>query len=157
MRAITLKTKEEKTRDVMYYRIHDLISNGRFCKDYELRDIVLSKWEQDEDFCLGFVVSDDVELEISITATNKVEKDSVGSKLRLDSEMFPEGLMVPNSVRLSMDWKEDSINRYKIVKLNFEDIKGMIREGKDSKDIEKRFGIPLTEKECENLMKRDHI
>ena len=154
MRGTVFAMTDEKQRDEMFKNVSEQVKGSKFNRDYELKDIILNTWENRGEYCMGIVISDNVAVEFAINSVNTTENGETGSKLCVTSGILPNGLVIPNEVRITMEWKEDSINRYKVVKLYSDEIKEMIRDGKSSEEIEKRFGIPLNEEERKKLIEK---
>lgn len=154
MRGTVFAMTDEKQRDEMFKNVSEQVKGSKYSRDYELRDIVLNTWENKGEYCMGIVISDNVAVEFGISSVNTTENGEMSSKVYVTSGILPNGLVIPNKVRITIEWKEDSINRYKVVKLHSDEIKEMIRDGKGPEEIEKRFGIPLNEEECKKLMEK---
>lgn len=158
MRGITFSSLDEKVCEEMFNNVYEQVKSSGYLKDYELRDIIIEKFEgQYDNYCMGIVISDCVMADFKIVATNSEENGAVRSDVTIESGILPKGLPVPNKVEISLYWQEDNMNRYKVVKQNFEEMKKMILDGKGPKEIEEEFGIPFTEEECEKLVKKERL
>ena len=156
MRGINFSIMDEKTRDEMFNNVYEQVKGSSYAKDFELKDIVIEKFEGMGGDCqLGIVIADCVMTDFKIVAINSEDNGEISTKLKIESGILPKGLLIPNEINISTCWKEDSMNRYKVVKQNFEWMKAMIKEGKGPKELEEKFGIPFTEEECEKLVKKE--
>ena len=155
MRSISFTLPDKIARDNLFDMMLSMVKTGDYKNDFEFRDIVISKWEGKGGYCTGIVVADNVLVSISIRSENTVEAGETLSKTMIDSEMFTDSIGIGNDIDISVSWKSDSVNRYKVVKTNFDLIKEMIREGKSHAEIGKYFGIELSEEECSMLSKKD--
>ena len=158
MRGINFSIMDEKTRDEMFNNVCEQVKGSSYAKDFELKDIVIEKFEgMGGDYQLGIVIADCVMTDFKIVAINSEDNGEISTELKIKSGILPKGLLVPKEVNISTCWKEDSMNRYKVVKQNFGEMKEMIKEGKGPKEIEEKFGIPFTEEECEKLVKMEKL
>ena len=156
MRGINFSIMDEKTRDEMFNNVYEQVKGSSYAKDFELRDITIQRFEgKYGDNCMGIVIADCVKTDFKIVAVNSEKNGEISTELKIESEILPKGLLIPNEINVSLCWKEDSMNRYKVVKQNFEEMKEMIKAGKGWKEIEEKFGIPMTEEECEKLVKKE--
>ena len=156
MRGINFSIMDEKTRDEMFNNVYEQVKCSRYAKDFELKDIIINKFEGVGGDCqLGIVIADCVMTDFKIVVENSENNGKITTELKIESGILPKGLLVPNAINVSLCWKEDSMNRYKVVKQNFDEMKEMIKAGKGPKEIEEKFGIPMTEEECEKLAKKD--
>ena len=124
MRGINFSIMDEKTRDEMFNNVYEQVKGSSYAKDFELKDIVIEKFEgMGGDYQLGIVIADCVMTDFKIVAVNSEDNGEISTELKIESGILPKGLLIPNEVNISTCWKEDSMNRYKVVKQNFEEMK----------------------------------
>ena len=157
MRSIIFTYKDEDWAQETLERISQAIEEKGYGREYELRDIILMRWKQknQEKNKVALMVADCVPMSFNINLKLTDEAGNKRQNILVESELFPEGLSVPNEVSVSMEWVEDTTNRYKIVKLNHDKIVEMIKSGISPEEISKTFGIKMTEEYCKKILEKD--
>ena len=150
MKMIYFKSTDEKVMDGIMEKAFEMISNGKYAESYERRDIVPCRIK-DKNGMFGFIISVDdcVPVAFNITARTSMEGAESVYELVVESGLFSGPLKLPKTVELSLNWKEDSVNRYKIIKLNRDKIKDMVEQGIDDSVIAETFGITWTGEDSE--------
>ena len=126
MKNLFFKLHDEKLRDDIAEKAFEMIRNGKCSEAYDLRDIVLGKWngKEPDDFGFGISVDDCVGASFYITACMMGDNEDSPDTTVIDSELFTESLKIPQTVTLEFKWEKDTENRYKTIKLHFDKIKG---------------------------------
>ena len=152
MRGYTFETQSLQVREELF---ETLFKSVKDVEAFALRDVILNKWDRNGMYYAGLVIADEVASSIFLAFDNK-EGDTI-PKVRLDSDFGPDNISIPNEVNISITWRTDSLNRYKVIKQNFAQIKEMIHAGSSAEEIGKVFDIELTEDECRKLAERESM
>ena len=152
MRGYTFETQSKQVREEIFEALFKSIKD---VEAFALRDIILNKWDRNGMYYAGLVIADEVASSIFLVFENK--NGDMTPKVRLDSDFGPDNISIPNEVNISITWKIDSPNRYKVIKQNFAKIKEMINGGSSAEEIGKVFDIELTEDECRKLAEREKM
>lgn len=160
MKNIYFKTFDEKTRDGIADKVFKMIQNGKFSEAYALRDIVLctvngKECEKRREHRFIISVDDCVPATFSVSTYMKNGADGDSYIYVVDSELFTESLRIPNNVGVGLSWREDVVNRYKIIKLNRDKIRTMIHEGASPDEIGEAFGIEWSEEGSRIMIQKD--
>ena len=155
MKTISFRTADEMIAEEIIEKAFGMIKNGKYSEAFELRDVVPCK-VKDKDGSYLFIISvaDCVPVAFNITANTSAEDESA-YELAVESGLFSEPLKVPKTVEIKLEWKEDNVNSYKIVKQNRDEIRGMVEQGIGTAEIAEMFGITWTEEDSEWIMKAD--
>ena len=114
MRGTVFAMTDEKQRDEMFKNVSEQVKGSKYSRDYELRDIVLNTWENKGEYCMGIVISDNVAVEFGISSVNTTENGEMSSKVDVTSGILPNGLVIPNKVRITMILKFRNSNKSSI-------------------------------------------
>ena len=152
MRGYTFTTCNSLTRDMLFEAIFKAVKD---LESFALRDVILNRWENKGLYCAGLTIADETDGTIFLVCANEKKAGEMTTKVRLDSDFGPDDIIIPNDVNISITWRPDGINRYKIVKQNHDKIIEMIKGGSSAEEIGKTFGIPLTEEECRKLAEKE--
>ena len=155
MKTISFRTADEMIVEEIIEKAFGMIKNGKYSEAFDFRDIVPCK-VKDKDGSYIFIISvaDCVPVAFNITAGTSAEDESA-YELVVESGLFSESLRVPKTVEIKLEWKEDNVNSYKIVKQNREKIREMVGQGAGTAEITEKFGITWTEEDSEWVMKTD--
>ncbi len=155
MKTISFRTADEMIVEEIIEKAFGMIKNGKYCEAFELRDVIRCK-VKDKDGSYIFIISvaDCVPAAFNITASTSVDDESA-YELAVESGLFSEPVKVPKNVEIKLEWKEDNVNSYKIVKQNQDEIRGMVEQGIGTAAIAEKFGITWTEEDSEWIMKAD--
>lgn len=149
MRAYTFEFNNEKERNIFAEQLFILIKDTQDFKD---RDLMTLKWEKLGLFYAGLMVADCVPGSFTITSMNAFGKSLKTIFMAVKSEMPTQELLIPDDVKISIEWKEDSVNRYKVIKTNFNFLKKMLEEGVGNDVIMSTYGIELTDSERTRIL-----
>lgn len=152
MRGYTFECNKEAVRNKLYEDLRLLVCRS---DDFKLRDIVINKWDNLGLFYCGIVISDTVTGSYSITTMNAFNKSMKSVFIAVKTDLKDSEVLIPDSVNVSITWKPDSVNRYKIYYQNFAFIKAMLNEGATPEKIEEIYNIKLTPEECEKIKARN--
>ena len=159
MKILDCKISDENLRDEVLDKAFEMIRSGKYAEAYELRDIVVCKWngKGKDDYGFSISVEDSVEASFSINHYMLGGSGEDADIMTIESELFADELIVPRTAEVKLDWKEDVPNQYKTVKLHFDEIKGMAQKGISPKEIAKTFEIPWTNEDSLWIMAKDKI
>lgn len=152
MRGYTFECNKETERNKLYEDLYLLV---RKSDDFKLKDIVISKWEKLGLFYCGIVIADSVAGSYSVTTMNAFNKSMKSVFIAVNTGLNDNEVLIPDSVNVSITWKPDSPNRYKIYYNNFPFIKAMLNEGATPDKIEEIYGVRFTPEECEKIKTKD--
>ena len=152
MRGYTFECNKESERNKLY---EDLYLMVRKSDDFKYRDIIINKWDKLGLFYCGIVIADTVAGSFSITTMNAFNKSMKSVFIGVKTDFEDTEVVIPDSVNVSVTWKEDSPNRYKIYYKNFPFIKAMLLEGATPEKIEEVYGVKFTPEECEKIKAKD--
>lgn len=152
MRGWTFECNKESERNKLYEDLYLLV---RKSDDFKLRDIVINKWDKLGLFYCGIVIADNVMGSFSITTMNALGKSMKSVFIAVKTDFDDSEVFIPDSVNVSVTWKPDSVNRYKIYYQNFPFIKAMINEGATPEKIEEVYGVKFTPEECEKIKTKE--
>lgn len=155
MKTISFRTTDEMIVEEIIEKAFGMIKNGKYSEAFDLRDIVPCK-VKDKDGSYIFIISvaDCVPVAFNITANTSAGDEST-YELVVESGLFSESLRVPKTVEIKLEWKEDNVNSYKIVKQNRDKIRDMVAQGAGTAEIAEKFGITWTEEDSEWIMKKE--
>ena len=155
MKTISFRTADEMIEEEIIEKAFGMIKNGKYSEAFDLRDIIPCK-VKDKDGSYIFIISvaDCVPVAFNITANTSAEDESA-YELAVESRLFSEPLKVPKTVETKLEWKEDMVNSYKIVKQNRDKIREMVKQGAGTAEIAEKFGITWTEEDSEWIMKKE--
>ena len=155
MRLITFRTANGKTREEIAQKVLEMVKKGRFAEAHELRDIMLGTGnDKDSTYVLFLSISDYAPVTLSVVMMN-TEDEKAEVITRIDSDMFPEALLLPNNVQVSIKWEKETVNRYKIVKTNHDKILEMVKQGVNPKEIGSKFAINWSGKDSLNMLEKE--
>ena len=159
MKILDFKISDENLRDEIVNKAFEMIRSGKYAEAYELRDIVVCKWngKGKDDYGFSISVEDCVDASFSITDYMLGGSGDEADITVIESELFENELKVPKTVEVKLDWKEDIPNQYKTVKLHFDEIKGMAQQGISPEKIAKTFEIPWTNEDSLWIMAKDKV
>jgi len=152
MRGWTFECNKESERNKLYEDLYLLV---RKSDDFKYRDIIINKWDKLGLFYCGIVIADNVMGSFSITTMNALGKSMKSVFIAVKTDFDDSEVFIPDSVNVSVTWKPDSVNRYKIYYQNFPFIKAMINEGATPEKIEEVYGVKFTPEECEKIKTKE--
>lgn len=154
MRAYTFELTTDKERNELFQEFYLLVQQ---CEAFKMRDIILMKWEKLGLFFFGLMISDEVPGSFNIVTMNAMGKSMKTAFITTKAELPNKDIVIPDNVKISIEWAPDSVNKYKIMKVNFNFIKAMLNEGATPEAIKGIYGIDLTEKDIETIKTKDSI
>lgn len=159
MKILDLKISDENMRDEIVNKAFEMIRSGKYAEAYELRDIVVCKWngKGKDDYGFSISVEDCVDAPFSINHYMLGGSGEDADITVIESELFEDVLKVPQTAEVKLDWEEDIPNQYKTVKINFDKVKGMVQQGIRPEEIAKTFEIPWTNEDSVWIMAKDKI
>ena len=157
MRILDFKISDENMRDEIVNKAFEMIRSGKYAEAYELRDIVVCKWngKGKNDYGFSLSVADCVGASFYITDYMLGGSGNDADITVIESELFEDVLKVPQTAEVKLDWADDIPNQYKTVKLHFNEIKGMAQQGISPEKIAKAFEIPWTDEDSLWILAKD--
>jgi hypothetical protein len=152
MRGYTFECQKEKDRDSIFNGLFNIVKDSN---DFKLKDIVITKWEMPGLWYVGIIIADSVAGSFSIITMNAFNKSMKSVFTIVKADCQNTEVLIPDSVKISMLWKEDSVNRYKIYYENFSFIKSLLLEGATPEKLKEIYGIDFTAEECEKIKTKD--
>ena len=152
MRGYTFECSKQEIRDKLFRDLYEVIKESH---DFAVRDIMLKKWDQLGLFYCGISISDAVAGSFSIVAMNAFNKSMKSAFIAVKADVKSDEVLIPDDVKISVEWREDSVNTYKNYYNNFPFIKAMINEGATPEQINETFGTNLTSEECKKIQAKE--
>ncbi len=157
---LCLKADDGTIRDDLANQAFEMIKSGKCAEAYELRDIVICiiTKKVTNEYMVTISVEDCVNVDICIATDgvggyNTCQNQEEGSCIK--SVMFEEDLVVPKNVKISLDWGEDAVNTYKIIRLNHDKIKDMVKQGFEAEEIAEKYGIEWTDEDSKWILEKE--
>ena len=148
MRGYTFEARSKQARDELFEM---LFKGVKEVEAFALRDIILNRWEREGMYYAGLVIDDGVSSNVMLVFDNKNKDEDRKPIVRFICDFGFNDISISNDINISITWRPDGLNRYKIIKLNHDKIIDMIKSGCSAEEIGKTFEIPLTEEECRKL------
>ena len=152
MRGYTFECNKESERNKLFEDLYLLV---RKSDDFKLKDIIIKKWDKLGLFYCGIVIADNVMGSYSVTTMNVLGKSMKSVFIAINDGLENSEVLIPDSVNVSITWKPDTQNDYKIYYQNFPFIKAMLQEGATPEKIEEIYGVKFTPEECEKIKNRE--
>ena len=157
MKSLLLKVPEKEMWEELSQKVFEMAKNEKYSESYKMKDLLTFKMSRGEDYSIVVMAEDCVPISFNVMASNINKEGKYPQTVRVESELFNEPLEIPKEVKVSVYWGDDGINRYKIMKLNHDDIKSMAEQGVSPEEIVQTFGIKWTEEDSQKILESDKV
>lgn len=107
MRTLFMETKDVKTQEEIFQKVYELVKNGKCMEEFSRGEITICKCTGEGKHDVILSVDDRVKATLLVQTFSTDDTGNKCPSVRVDSEVFSDGLPVPNDVRMVLEWEED--------------------------------------------------
>ena len=107
MRTLYMETKDVMTQEEIFQKVYELVKNGKCMEEFSKGKIVICKCTVEGKHDVILSVDDRVKATILVQNFSTDDIGNICPAIRVNSEVFSDGLPVPNDVRIVLEWEED--------------------------------------------------